>query len=145
MNLVDGFAAAAPYLQVGAAGTYLAAAFAMLSGRWRHPQLSHPWFVFATVIAFVAARALPDYAFISAPVTFFFAVLLGAQIFTARGNQRAGLWRALALVPVTVMVLIVAATSFSVADGLAIKLTESALLALAAPFAAIAAVTRRAT
>jgi len=136
---------ALPYFQAAAAGVYLAAAIAIVAGRWAAPSFSNPWSVLATIGAFVADRALPGYGTVLAPLTFVFAAFCLVQIASARGGTRVALWRVLATLPIVVMLLVVAATSYSIADATVIRLAESGLLALPAPLALLAAMLPRAT
>ena len=124
----------APYLQAAAAGTYLVAAIAIFFGRWRAPRLAHPWFVLGLFVAFGCERALPDYANVADPLIFVFAALCGVQIARASGGEHRGLWRALAFVPLLVVLLIASSTRFPEIDASVMRASESALLALPAVF-----------
>jgi len=121
-----------PYLQTAAAGSYLAAAIAILLGRWRAPRLAHPWFVLGLFVAFGLERALPDDANVFDPLLFVFAALCGVQIARATGGQHRGLWRALAFVPLLVVLLIASAGRFPEIDASVMRAGESGLLALPA-------------
>lgn len=123
----------APYLQVAGAGAYFAAAAAILFGRWRAPRLSHPWFVIGLFLAFGYERALPEYANFSDPMIFIFAVLSGVQIVRASGGQHRGLWRALAFIPLLVVLLIASSARFPEIDAGVMRASESALLAAPIP------------
>ena len=122
----------APYLQAAAAGTYLAASGAIVFGRWRAPRLAHPWFVLGLFLAFGFERAMPAYANVADPLLFIFAALCGIQIARATGGEHRGLWRALAFVPLLVVLLIASSARFPEIDASVMRASESALLALPA-------------
>jgi len=126
-----------PYLQAAAAGTYLVAAGAIFFGRWRAPRLPHPWFVLGLFLAFGCERAFPGYANLADPLVYVFAVLAGIQIAHATGGEHRGLWRALAFVPLLVVLLIASAARFPETDASAMRAGESALLALPALIALV--------
>lgn len=130
----------APYLQAAAAGTYLVAAIAILSGRWRAPRLAHPWFVLGLFLAFGFERALTDYANLSDPLIFIFAASSGIQIARATGGEHRALWRALAFVPLLVVLLIASSARFPEIDASVMRASESALLALPAVFVLVSLV-----
>jgi hypothetical protein len=121
-----------PYLQTAAAGTYLVAAGAIFFGWWRSPRLPHPWFVLGLFLAFGYERVLPEYANISDPLIFVFAALTGMQIARASGGEHRGLWRALAFVPLLVVLLIASSARFPEIDASVMRASESGLLALPA-------------
>ncbi len=122
-----------PFLQVAGAGAYFAAAAAILFGRWRAPGLAHPWFVLGLFLAFGYERALPEYANFSDPAVFIFAALTGWQIARARGGEHRGMWRALAFIPLLVVLLIASSARFPEIDAGVMRATESALLAAPIP------------
>lgn len=125
MSLAD----ATPFLQVAAGGTYLTAAAAILVGRWRAPAFGHPWFVLLLFITFGWERTFPEYANVTDPLLFVFAALVAVQIARARGGAHRYLWRALAFVPVCVMILIAISARFPEAEASLLHAAESWLLA----------------
>lgn len=124
-----------PYMQAAAAGTYLVAFGAIALGRWRPPVLTHPWFVIGLFVAFAAERGFPQWANVTDPATFAFAALAGFQIARAGGGEHRSLWRALAFVPLLVMLLIASSSRFPEIDAEVMRATESALLAAPAAIA----------
>ena len=79
--------------------------------------------------AFAAERAVPEYANLTDPLMFVFAALTGVQIARAGGGEHRYLWRALAFVPLLVMLLIAISARFPEAEAGIMHLGESWLLA----------------
>ena len=83
-------------------------------------------------ITFGWERAFPEYANVTDPLLFVFASLVGVQIARARGGEHRYLWRALAFVPVGVMILIAISARFPESEASLLHAAESWLLALPA-------------
>lgn len=102
--------AAFPYLLAGSAGAYVAAIYAMLSGRWQAPTRPEWWLLLPAFAAFALDRAYADLAFVAAPVTFACCALLLTRLLRSPQmlDARGALWVLFACVPLATAIVIVA-------------------------------------
>lgn len=111
--------AAFPYFLAGSAGAYVAAIYAMVSGRWQAPTRPEWWLLLPVIAAFAIDRAYPDLAFVAAPVTFICCALLFVRMLSrAHGSgARGALWVLFAAVPIALALVIVIGNFLPQPDG----------------------------
>lgn len=138
--------AAFPYFLAGSAGAYVAAIYAMVSGRWQAPTRPEWWLLLPAIAAFAIDRAYADLAFVAAPVTFACCALLFARTLsrTHGSGARGVLWFLFAAVPLALALAIVIGDFLPQPSGAQIVRAASWLLALPG-LAALAACAARVT